>query len=579
MIGTEGRIMATQEGARSSGEGALRERLHWRCAQRDDQQVAQALYAGEEVDALHELSEAGLLDGFFAFLEEVGVLRLFGELALPGVQRVLVPVVQFVLLYLLKVLCGVPSMNALPMLLFSNEAAMRLVGFNATQIAEGLTQRGEAHRQHKRKQGPLSPQCLAQNITKFSQTQLEHLFNAGVRLLVARGCLHGALTVALDGSQVPTPKSYPGRGCLAVTRTAREKKTKQLVQVVESVFGWKVLVLIEVRTRLPLAMQVVPIQTYEGAWLLPLLEQAQANLGEHARIAKVVADRGYLDGADLWQVAQRGIIFVVVAKEGMVVAEDARALAARRRGHTRERVVRHGQGATAQQERRKTVLVGIAGLTTYDAYGDPEQTTHHQRTDYQGNPLNAVVVRTWDNRTFAGGGTVYLTNGPVSDPFVVFDDYDWRSVIENGIFKEGKHPWHLTHFPQRTEAAVVVHCHFTLLVMTLTTAYRLWQAQQAEQARTPAASTPLSSALLGGEGAERWRRRLKEENRDKVIVFVGDHYGIFHLAELSVLTGIRLKTLPAHLGTWQAVLSRYGLAPTAPARPPLATLAQLSPAA
>jgi hypothetical protein len=34
----------------------------------------------------------------------------------------------------------------------------------------------------------------------------------------------------------------------------------------------------------------------------------------------------------------------------------------------------------------------------------------------------------------ATDGTVYLTNAPVSDPFAVFDTYDWRSVIENGIF-------------------------------------------------------------------------------------------------------------------------------------------------
>jgi hypothetical protein len=569
--------MATREQATPGGETVVRERLRWRSAQRDDQQVAQALYQGEEVDALHELSEAGLLDGFFAFLEEVGMPRLFGEVTLPGVQRVLVPVVQFVLLYLLKVLYGVPSMNALPALLFSNEAAMTLVGFNATQSADGLTHRGDAQRRGKRTPGPLSPQCLAQRITKFSQEQLEHLFNAAVRRLVARGFVQGALTVALEGSQVPTPKSSPGRGCLAVTRTAREKKTKQLVQVVEYVFGWKVLVLIEVRTRLPLAMKVVPIQAYEGAWLLPLLTQAQANLGDQARSATVGVDRGYLDGADLWQVAQRGIIFVVVAKAGMAVADDARALAARRRGTRRERVVRHGRGRTARQERLKRVLVGIRGLTTYDAYGAPEQTKEHLRKDYAGTPLNALVVRTWDNRTPKDGGTVYLTNGPVSDPFVVFDDYDWRGVIENGIFKEGKHPWHLTHFPQRTEAAVIVHCHFTLLVMTLTTAYRLWQAQQAS---TPAARASLSSTLLGGEGAERWRRRLKEENRDKVIVFVGDHYGLFHLAELSVLTGIRLKTLPDQLGSWQDVLARYGItgAPhaLAPPHPPLAHLPQVS---
>ena len=86
------------------------------------------------------------------------------------------------------------------------------------------------------------------------------------------------------------------------------------------------------------------------------------------------------------------------------------------------------------------------------------------------------MVRRWNNRAPATDGTVYLTNGPVSDPFVVFDSYDWRSVMENGIFKEGKHPWHLGHFPKRTEAAVIVHCHFTLLVMGLCTAFRLWQA-------------------------------------------------------------------------------------------------------
>jgi len=70
------------------------------------------------------------------------------------------------------------------------------------------------------------------------------------------------------------------------------------------------------------------------------------------------------------------------------------------------------------------------------------------------------VVLRWGGRTYPDGGTVYLTNGPVADPFVAFDTYDWSSVIENGIFKEGKQPWHLEHFPQRTEAAVLVQCYF-----------------------------------------------------------------------------------------------------------------------
>jgi hypothetical protein len=151
---------------------------------------------------------------------------------------------------------------------------------------------------------------------------------------------------------------------------------------------------------------------------------------------------------------------------------------------------------------------------------------------------------------------------PVSDPFTVFDTYDWRSVIENGIFKEGKHPWHLLCFPQRTEAAVVVHCHFTFLVMGLCTAFRLWQAKST---LVPTAQTTvhlnLSTALLGGEGTARWRQRLREENRDKIIVFIGQAYGIFHLAEFAILTHLPLRRLPSPLGSPQAVLQRFGLSP------------------
>jgi len=87
------------------------ERLSWQLARRDDKRVAQGLYVGEEIEEMHELSEAGLLDEFFVFVEEIGLMAVLEQLELPGVQRVLMPTVQFVLLYLLKVLFGGQSMN------------------------------------------------------------------------------------------------------------------------------------------------------------------------------------------------------------------------------------------------------------------------------------------------------------------------------------------------------------------------------------------------------------------------------------------------------------------------------------
>jgi hypothetical protein len=259
---------------------------------------------------------------------------------------------------------------------------------------------------------------------------------------------------------------------------------------------------------------------------------------------------------------QLGVIFVVVGKSNMTVTQDAQALAKRERAQVRERFVRHGHGKTAIEERLRTELVGIEALTTYDSYGDSQQTQQAHRRDYKGQPINAVVVKCWDHRTPGTDGTVYLTNGSVKDPFVVFDTYDWRSVIENGIFKESKHPWHLGRFPKRTEAAVIVHCHFTLLVMGLCTAFRLWQAQLATtESSLQTQEVPISTALLGGEGTARWRMRLKEENRDHVIVFLDDAYGIFHLAELAVLSGLRLRRLPASLGSSHDILLRYGISP------------------
>ncbi len=549
------------------------ERLTWQVAQRDDTKVAGAIRVGEELDGVYPLGEVGLLDEFYHFLDTTGVLAEFVPLKLASVERVFLPVIQFVQLYLLKTLLGIESMNALSALLFSNVAAMTLIGFNAHQVANGLTQRGNDKRTKRPKQGPLSPQCLAQNLSKLTIEQMEGLFDGVVRVLVGVVGLAGDLTVALDGSKVPTTEKYTGRGCLTVIHKVKEKGTGRIVETVKSVFGWKVLVLIEVQTRLPLAMKVGKIQDYEGQWLVPLVKQAQVNLGTHARIRKVVIDRGYLDGEDLWQIDQLGITFVIVAKAGMAVRVDAHALAREAKPVERTRQVRHGHGRTAWIEERTTRLVGIEALTTYDDYAAPEQAVQRNRADYTPQRLNAVVVRTWENREYPEGGVVYLTNGPVSNPFRVFDDYDWRSVIENGIFKEGKHPWHLTHFPQKTEEAVIVHCFFTLLVMALCTAFRLWKAQGAPEDEPVAqphprpqrqtSTVPVAITLLGGEGTERWRRRLRAENRDKVIVFVGAQYGIFHVSAFAVLAGLRIKPdgIPPELGSPADILSRYGLSP------------------
>jgi len=526
----------------------LAERLCWQVAQRDDVRVARRLYRKQVVDGVYRLDAGALLDEFFQFLEELEVLTLLQQARGKGVERELVPMVQYILLYGLKTLFGIESMNALPELLFSDAASMHLVGFNAHQVRHGVCQRGAAKRQGPRTAGPICPEALANNLVKLDLRALEALFNGAIRALSKAGLFRAKVTGIVDGTDLETTAQYEGCGQVTRKRKLTDKHGK-VREIEVTVYGWKVIVLIDAATKIPLAVKVVQIQEHEVLFLRALVTQARSNLEGYARLSKVVVDRGFLAGTDLWWLDQHGITFVVPAKEDMAVTADARALAAASDGITvgrRAHTVRHGQGREAWSERLETEVVGIAGLTTYDQYGTLEHGRQHHRRDFQPNPINAVVVRKWHGRDYGPGGrTVFLTNASVQQPLQPFDDYDDRSLIENCCIKESKQQWSLRHPPQKTARAVRVHVVFTLLMFALATAYRL-RCEALERGPEPV-------------GWQRWRRQLLQQNRDKLIVFAQGCYGIFHVAEYSILLGGKLKDVPPGIGTRQEVLARYEL--------------------
>jgi hypothetical protein len=526
----------------------LAEHLCWQAARRDDSRVARRLYRKQEVDGVYRLDEGALLDDFFHFLRELGVLDLMQGVQGKALQREMVPVVQYLLLYGLKTLFGVERMNALPALLFSDEALMQLVGFNAQQVRHGVCQRGAAKRQGPRTEGPICPDTLANNLVKLNLRDLAAWFNGTIRTLAQAGIFGAKVTGIVDATDLETTAAYEGRGQVTRKRKLLDKHGK-VHEIEVTVYGWKPIVLIEASTKIPLAVTVVPIHEHEVLSMRALVTQARTNLASYARLQKVVFDKGFLDGVDLWWLDQHGILFVVPAKDNMAVTVDARAPAATGEGVTvgrRVHTIRHGQGKSAWTERQETEVVGIEGLTTYDQYGTPEHGHHHNRRDFEANPIHAVVVRQWHGRNYGPGGkTVFLTNASVQQPLHPFDDYDDRSLIENCCIKEAKQQWDLGHPPQKTGRAVQVHIVFTFLMFALATAYRL-RCEQAELRAEPV-------------GWQRWRRQLLEQTRDKIIVFAQRWYGIFHLAEFALLVGVKLKDVPPGIGTPQEVLAKYGL--------------------
>ena len=601
--------MGYQRQSSSEVRANLTEQLDWHFAERDDPFVAQALVSGAGVDGVHTLDEVGLLDGFFAFLQETQVLSQWQSFELARVQRVFVPAIYFVLLYGVRVLLGISSTNALPQLLFSNVAVMSLIGFTAYQVTHGLSKRGAAVRREASAYVLMDPQTLAETISKASVVELERLFNGTIHRLAAFGIFMAEVLVAVDGTPVVTPATYRGCGC---QRKKHKRRNRAGVEVKEMVlvFGWRLIVLLDLVTLIPLALKLVRIQSHEAPYLVALVRQAQHNLEPYSHIRWLVVDRAYVDGPSLYALHELGIKFVVIAKTNMTIYATARRLSQQALIHERVETRSHGHGDQAWTEPVVSQVRPVTELRDWAAYRPPKQPG--QRLARRDRPaLNAVVVQQWRNDIPAGGARVYLTNLSVTNPWTVVDAYDDRSWIENGLFRQSKQFWRLTRwFPQKSEAGVRSHLVFVMLMLAVATAYRLWD-KSANQATAPipplspplyrqidpqtgavidlpspqplsathlatplpladtettsAQSTPLLAySLLDGQGAARWRRDLTQHNRDKVIVFKDHRYGIFDTHELMVLSGIPVRDLPAHLGSPTDILCRYGCLPNSP---------------
>ena len=159
--------------------------IGWNVAVRDDLAVAQAIAAGKPVDAIYTLEDQAALDDFFHFLHSQGFAAFFEELAgRMRVQRVNVPPVRYIWLYLVKLVLGIPGMAGLSPLL-RDEALMRLVGFNAHEVQHGTTRRGDDRRKPgTEREGAVSTEAVAENIVKFRPVIMAIFLNQVLQLCI-----------------------------------------------------------------------------------------------------------------------------------------------------------------------------------------------------------------------------------------------------------------------------------------------------------------------------------------------------------------------------------------------------------
>jgi len=224
------------------------------------------------------------------------------------------------------------------------------------------------------------------------------------------------------------------------------RRKGRIRKVLETVFGFKIWVLWDPNSCLPLAMRFATIEVGDINYAREVIEQAVANLGNHANIASIAFDRGFMDGQLLWWLNSKGI----PAKTNMNVDKEALSLVSTGIGKNKKAIVDRWE------------VVGIEGLTAAGFYGELGSGSHENRNDFAPNPINAVVVL---NDPYVKNNPnpdtlVILTNDSVKKPLI---GYDERSEIENGLFRESKQAWFMEQPARNTASAFCAHAYLTII--------------------------------------------------------------------------------------------------------------------
>ena len=537
------------------------QRLFWHTAERNDARVADHLFRRREMDSVFTLDEATLFDFFFQYLREIQVFPLLQAITPKDQQRELIPFIQFILVFLMKIIGSIPKMEPVHELLLTDELLMGICGFNGYQVRNGSCARGVELRTTPAPEirGAICVDTLANQVVKISPRTIETFFNRCIQQLARSNIFPKYIHAACDATDFETTKQFTG--CGAVTRERKVKargyrKNGELKAVKVTVYGWKVWAIYELNTGIPLAIKIDTIEKPDNLHVLAVLEQAKDNVGPRSTIRSLVIDRGFLDGKVLFAIAKHDIEFVIPLKSNMGAIIDARQLALEAEGSyhgCRELEVTRGYGKAKYTQKVRTELIGVPGLLTCDWFNPEGSKANTTKKDYQPVALNAVVVKTWDNKTPPMDKQVVLvTNGAVEDPFIAFDRYDDRSLIENNLFRDTKQNWCLQHPPKKTKEGVWVQVYVVMAMKALSTAFLMWQQ---EQARLHEAGEQTSW--------DRYRRNLKALNRNKLIVFVDLFFGIFFSHEVFMLAGVPVHDAEKELNiTRDQIYTQYtGLAP------------------
>jgi len=570
-----------------------------RLLKRDDAIVREVLARKGELQAIYSAETSLAGDELLWFmLEHLGLRDALHALAPDRVctddagkcrrRRFMVAPLVMNLLSILARHLGLRTGPQVQSELLADEQWMQLCGFTAFEVKVGVTSRsidrrgmtrdeagkfieaddaGPKHARPDTVRGALSSQTVSQHEQDLPAAKLRDFFNACVRALAAKGAFAKKVRAVLDSTLLEVSPKFAGAGQatrqVKVKTKARRPATRRV-----KVRGFKLWVLMDAESRLPLAFALDGVEKPENAHVKDLVAQARANLGKTSTMTSIVLDRGFMDGDLLWWLNNEAkLTWVVPAKANMHVHAEAQAridkvlarharpdespldtacrLSQRLRPLGGVRFITRDDGPG----RKKLVLASVPNLEKTDFYGPGGSSSSrvHSKT-FVPTPLHGTMVLAWPDRIDTPTATAAdVAPQQVTDAADDDDDdkhllilsaaklsgiqryrlYDERSFIENGIFREGKQHFALGASYARNAAALHAAAVFSLIGLMMHRGLHVHEIQMREHQDRRAREL----------GVLRYRRELAHRNRGKIVIAAANHYTIMPLSEFADIAG------------------------------------------
>jgi len=462
--------------------------------------------------------------------------------------------------------------------LLTDERWMQLCGFSMAEVQAGVTARSidrvgmtrdEAHRfveaddagpvraRPQTVRGALSSQTLAQWEQNLEPEKLAEFFNVVTQMLVKKGFFGKKVRGVLDSTLLEVSPSFEGAGEASRSVKVKSKARRPVARKV-LVRGFKLWVLMDAESRLPLAFALDTIEKPENRHVKDLVAQARENLGKHGELVSLILDRGFMDGDLLWWLEDTAKLeWLVPAKAHMHVHAEAlercyrvldrKAEPGETRLQTARRLARSGKAVSCIRfiERdggsghAPLVVAEVPGLQETDFYcpGGTSSSRANSKS-FTPTPLYGTVVLSWPDRRPKADDGAGDQDDEAGKPLVILSSrahpglrryrwYDDRSLIENGVFRDAKQHFALGTSLARNRAALESASVFSLVALMLDRALREHTDRLLERSDRRAEQL----------GVLRYRRQLEHRNRGKIIIVAADCFTVLPLSEFIMLAG------------------------------------------